>query len=225
MRPNCIGGQAILQSLPAWQIIFKSLFSLSSKPCYGSFRRMNRAFIYVLIGAYLAWRIYRRVRRNIGRQKLQRRRITTRFAMLCVVGVFVILLGLQYPLVLAGFGGGIVAGAILGFVGLRLTRFETTEEGHFYTPDTRIGVGLSLLVVGRIIYRFAVLKSDGTTMAQGQPPPMGSPLTFFIIGLSVGYSIVYYIGLLVHTHDKTPAITAPPAVPVPEPGEGEPPPL
>jgi hypothetical protein len=185
---------------------------------------MNRAFIYVLAGAYIAWRIYRRVRRNIGRQKLRPRRIITRFVMLCIAGVFVILLGLQHPMVLAGFGGGIVAGAMLGFVGLRLTRFESTGEGHFYTPDTRIGVGLSLLVAGRIIYRFTVLNNGTTTMTPGQPPPMGSPLTFFIIGLSVGYSIVYYIGLLVHTHDKTTPIAAPPPLATPNPNEGAPPP-
>lgn len=190
---------------------------------------MNPVFIYVLVGAFIAWRVYRRVRRNIGRQKLQPRRIITRFVVICLVSVCVILAGLQYPLVLAGFGAGIVTGAILGFVGLRLTRFENTGEGHFYTPDTRIGVGLSLLVIGRIIYRMAVLKDAAANMTPGQPPPMGSPLTFFIVGLSVGYSMVYYIGLLVHTHDKTPAVgpssSSPPSLAAPKPSESETPSL
>ncbi|MGH7941846.1 MAG: DUF1453 domain-containing protein [Limisphaerales bacterium] len=178
---------------------------------------MNKLSIYIVIGALIAWRLYRRIRRNIGRQQLQPRRSVFRLVMICLAGVFVSVVGLHHPIVLAGFGAGIAAGAILGFAGLRLTRFETTEAGHFYTPDTRIGVGLSVLVLGRIIYRQAALTNHATAIAPGQPPPMGSPLTFFIFGLSLGYSIVYYIGLLVHTHDKSPASVAassPPAAPL-----------
>ena len=55
---------------------------------------------------------------------------------------------------LLGFGGGILLGAILGIFGLRLTKFETTDEGHFYIPNVYIGSALSLLLVGRIIYHF-----------------------------------------------------------------------
>jgi MFS family permease len=164
---------------------------------------MNPVFIYVVVGALLAWRIYRRIRRNIGRQKLRPRRIITSLVLFGVISFFIIFAGLQYPLVLAGYAGGILGGAALGFVGLKLTQFETTEEGHFYTPDTRIGVAISLLLTGRIIYRFAVLST--ASIAPNHPPPMQSPLTFLIIGLTAGYYIVYYIGLFVHTHDKTPA--------------------
>jgi hypothetical protein len=84
---------------------------------------------------------------------------------------------------------------------LKLTRFETTEEGHFYIPDTRIGVALSVLLAGRVIYRMIVLQ--GVMQAPGHHPPAGqSPLTYLIIGLTFGYYIVYSIGLIIHAHDR-----------------------
>lgn len=169
---------------------------------------MNKqAFIYyVVFGALIAWSIYRRTRRSIGRQKLRPGRVITRLVLLGIGVCFILLAGLLNPFVLLGFGAGIAGGVALGLVGLRLTKFETTVEGHFYTPDTRLGVAVSLLLTGRIIYRFAVLHDTNGAVAAGHPPPMGSPLTFFIAGLTIGYYIVYSIGLFVHTHDKTPAI-------------------
>ena len=101
---------------------------------------------------------------------------------------------------LLGIGGGLFLGALLGFVGLRLTKFETTDAGHFYTPSTPIGVVLSLLFLGRMLYRFWVIRNVAT--APAGPPPFQSPLTFFIFGLIAGYYLVFYIGLFVHTHDK-----------------------
>jgi hypothetical protein len=190
---------------------------LSSNLCYGSFRRMNQVFIYVLVGSFILWRVYRRVRRNIGRQKLQLRRIIVRLVLFVVFIFFIILAGLQNPRLLVGYAAGLLGGAALGFVGLKLTQFETTEEGHFYTPDTRIGVAISLLLAGRVIYRMAVLNN--TSLAPDHPQAMNSPLTFLIVGLTFGYYIVYYIGLFVHTHDKTP-ITAPTSSVPPKLGKG-----
>lgn len=155
------------------------------------------------MGGVMAWSIYRRVRRSIGKQKLRPRRTIVRLVIFGVVSLFIIALGLQFPRVLLGFGGGLLVGAALGFLGLRLTQFETTEEGHFYTPDTRIGVFLSLLLAGRVIYRLSIFNN--VSLAQNHPPPMHSPLTFLIAGLTIGYYLVYYIGVFAHTHDKKPA--------------------
>lgn len=162
---------------------------------------MNQTVIYLLFGGLMAWSVYRRMRRNIGRQRLRPRRIIIRLVIMCAVSGLLLFAGLQMPRILLGFGAGLLAGALLGLVGLRLTQFETTEEGHFYIPDTRIGVGLTLLLVGRVIYRSIVLTHS--PMGPGHPPAMQSPLTFLIIGITFGYYIVYLVGLLVHTHDKT----------------------
>ncbi len=156
---------------------------------------------YVVVGGVMAWSVFRRVRRSIGKQPLRPTRSIVRLAILSLVSVGVILVGFVLdPRILAGFGGGLLPGILLGFLGLKLTRFETTEEGHFYVPDTRIGVALSLLLTGRLIYRFVVLND--ATMAPNHPPAMQSPLTYLIIGLTCGYYIVYSIGLIIHADDK-----------------------
>jgi hypothetical protein len=154
----------------------------------------------ILLVGIFAWSIYRRVRRNIGRQNLHPRRAVKSIVILSLVSMLIIGTSLQNINLLLGFGGGLLLGALLGFVGLRLTRFETTDAGHFYTPNTHIGVALSLLLAGRMLYRFWEVRDIET--APAYPPPMQSPLTFFIIGLTVGYYIVYQTGLFIHGRDK-----------------------
>ena len=153
----------------------------------------------ISLAGLFAWSIYRRVRRNIGRQTLRPRRSITSIIILSTVSAVIVGSSLHNPRLLLGFGGGLLPGMLLGFVGLRLTRFETTAEGHFYTPNTHIGVALSLLLVGRITYRFLVLSNSADK--SGHPPPMQSPLTFFIFGLTAGYYLVYQTGLFIHSRD------------------------
>jgi len=165
---------------------------------------MASPVVPIVFGGLFAWSIYCRVRRNIGRQKLRPRRIIFSLVILAVVGFLLVASSflIHNTNLILGFGGGIFIGAILGFFGLRLTKFETTGEGHFYTPNTYIGSALSLLLVGRMLYR--MWQMHDISMVQNQPPAMQSALTYFIIGLTFGYYIVYYIGLFVHTHDKKP---------------------
>ena len=60
---------------------------------------------------------------------------------------------------------GVVGGAALGRLGLRLTRFEQTPLGLFYTPNAHLGVALSLLFLGRLIYRVFQLSPSFSTPA------------------------------------------------------------
>jgi hypothetical protein len=163
---------------------------------------MTNGGTIVLIGGVMAWSIYRRIRRNIGQQRLRPVRITISIVIFSLVSLLFLALAIHDMRLLAGIGGGLALGAGLGFVGLKLTRFETTDAGHFYTPNTYIGVGLSVLFLGRLAYRYMLLSDPN--YAQDHPQAMQSPLTFFIFGLVAGYYIVYYIGLFVHTHDKKP---------------------
>lgn len=162
---------------------------------------MPAPVVPILAGGLVAWGLYFRVRRNLGRQKLHRRRALASLAVFAIFSVAVMVATLRDADLLLGFGCGLLPGALLGLVGLRLTRFETTEAGHFYTPNARIGVALSVLFVGRLIYRFIVLHS----LARAIPPPTAmpkSPLTLFIFGLLAGYYIVYYAGVWLHSRNQ-----------------------
>ena len=158
-------------------------------------------FIPPLMVSLLVWGVYRRVRRSIGRQPVQPKRLILRVIIFSVVSVIVAFAGLSYPKVLLGFAGGVALGVALAFVGLRLTRFETTAEGKFYTPNTHIGLALSLLLVGRLAYRRFVLQGNDFNSNQS-PMALGkSPLTLGIFGLLAGYYIIYLTGVLLHSAD------------------------
>ena len=165
----------------------------------------NAPVVPIVLGGVVAWSIYRRVRRSIGWQRLRPRRILFSLATLSLfTGLFLLSTRFQ-PSLLLGLGGGLLPGALLGGLSLRLTRFETTDKGHFYKPNTQIGVLLSLLFIGRLGYRFWVLRDAAmlqNSTAMPHPPVMQSALTLFIFGLLAGHGIVYYASLFRHARDR-----------------------
>jgi uncharacterized membrane protein YdjX (TVP38/TMEM64 family) len=140
--------------------------------------------------------MYVRLRRNIGRQALQPRRMTIRIVVLAVLTCA--LAGFSYLnlKLLVGLGFGLILGWPLAWVGLKTTKFETTAEGRFYTPNSTIGIALTVLFVGRIVYRVMVLVPAARNQALQQPGAALSPLSFFAFGLLAGYYIAYYSGVL-----------------------------
>jgi len=100
------------------------------------------------------------------------------------------------PLTLASLAGGAVVGVVLALYGLRLTRFENTDQGLFYTPSAHIGIGLSLLFMGRILYR-VFQTYEGAIAQQEAARNFGtSPLTLLMFGTLAGYYAAYAVGLL-----------------------------
>ncbi|HEY9022910.1 MAG TPA: hypothetical protein VIP05_01330 [Burkholderiaceae bacterium] len=150
-----------------------------------------------------AFAIYRRVRGNFGPQPIRRKRMMARVAIFAVLAVVLALTGLYDPMLLAGLAGGIAGGAVLGLAGLRLTRFGQNEQGaDVYIPNPWIGAALTVLLIGRLAWRFLEvmpqIKDPALAATAGHAPPVGSPLTLAVFGLMVGYYLVYFIGLLVH---------------------------
>ncbi|HEV2694615.1 MAG TPA: hypothetical protein VG347_17100 [Verrucomicrobiae bacterium] len=167
----------------------------------------------ILFGGLYAWSMYRRIRRNIGQQPLKPRRAIVSLTILTLISVLVVYFGMPHPNALLGFGGGLFLGGVLGYIGLRLTKFETTDAGHFYTPNVYIGIALSALFIGRMAYRFVAYKNTMDPQS-GHPSLFQSPLTLFIMGLTIGYYIVYQTGILIHNHDKNKSAgTTPPPLP------------
>ena len=144
--------------------------------------------------------MYRRFRRLFGRQPVQPARMKRRIGILLVVGALLLARGLFAPATgfatAAGLGGGIA----LALLGLRLTVFETTPQGRFYTPHGGIGLAISGLLAARLAYRFwqiAPLMQQAHTAGENPFAAFQrSPLTLAIFALLIGYYVTYYAGVL-----------------------------
>ncbi len=160
----------------------------------------------LLFVGFLVWIFALRVRSNIGRQRVRPRMIRIYLFWGIVFTLLVIRFSFQSTNQALALAGGLLLGAPLGRVGWRLTKFEETSEGHFYTPDPRIGVSLLLLFAGRLLYRLWLFRESG---GNGGVQAVRNPLTLLIFGLIAGYYIVFYVGLFMYTREKGMSIKRP----------------
>ena len=144
----------------------------------------------------VAWRLYSRMKKLIGRQKSRAgRHWTTLVVFPSVLAIFAIS-AIAHPDAEAALALGIAAGIGLAVWGLRKTRFETTPAGYYYTPNAHIGIALTLLLVARIGYRLYEV-SIMTAQSQAQMQDFGhNPLTLAVFGTLAGYYTAYAVGIL-----------------------------
>jgi hypothetical protein len=165
-----------------------------------------------LVSVLLAWALYRRVRRNFGRQALQTRRLQLRAGIFAVLGVVVLVSSLPNQALLAAALGGMACGTLLGYFGLRHTRFEVTPQGRFYTPHTYIGLLLMALFLGRVVFRLlsVYLGPQADALPRGNPFEgyQRSPLTLAIFGILIAYYVAFNLGVLRKTRQLSNAQTA-----------------
>ena len=149
----------------------------------------------LIFAPLIAWRLYARFRRLVGRQRSSRVRPWITLA------VFPLIIGLlgyaaRHDVAALGlFFAALAGGALLGRYGLARTRFEATAPGLFYTPHAPLGVALLALFAARVVYRGIEIA----TLSPGALPPIASApsrLTLGIFGLLAGYYIAYAVGLL-----------------------------
>src|SRR5690349_22078409 len=95
-----------------------------------------------LIVAVLVFVIVRRARALIGRQKIRSSSLMLRLAIFAVLGGGVIAATITHPVNLLGDLVGLVIGAVVAWYGLRLTSFEHTPDGVYYTPNMYIGLAV-----------------------------------------------------------------------------------
>jgi hypothetical protein len=161
----------------------------------------NAQLVPALVIPFIAWRIYLRARRSIGRQPFQANRLKVRIGVFSLVSLLIGVAAFAHLPSFEALAGGLVLGALLSLLGLRLTKFENTAEGKFYTPNTALGVALLVLFVGRIAYRLFVIFGDPMIGDAPAPLMFQSPLTMLIFGLTAGYYIAYNAGVLVRAKD------------------------
>jgi hypothetical protein len=165
-----------------------------------------------LIAALIVWSLYRRMRRSFGRQRVRDGIMWGRIGIFTVI---VVLIGIEVAPDRGALGAllaGIAGGAVLGYIGLRYTKFEVTPEGRFYTPHAYIGIAVSALFVGRLLYDYLGM-ANGAMPGGAGPQDLGAlyrhnPLTLVMLGTLVGYYALYYLGILQRTRSPAGRITA-----------------
>jgi hypothetical protein len=160
----------------------------------------QKLIIPILTGAFVLLMIYRRVRRNIGRQALQPGRMWFRVVFLSIAAALIAFGASRDMNLLGALLAGVAGGAALGWFGLQHTKFEATAQGNFYTPHTYIGVAVSALLIARLAYRLVAVYPTVQAAQQANESPFASfqrsPLTLAILGIVIGYYVFYYFGVL-----------------------------
>lgn len=151
------------------------------------------ALMPYLATAGIGWIYYRRIRRSFGRQVWQPKRTAFRTLLLALASAGLAAAAIFLPRAGWGIAAGAVAGAALGWFALRHTHAEIVDGRGFYTPNPWIGGALSLLLIGRLAWRWSQgAFADGAV----QTAQHASPLTLAFAGALVAYFLVNNIGLM-----------------------------
>ena len=113
------------------------------------------------IAALIAWRIYARVRRMIGRQPLKTVRPWITVVLFPFLAAMLLLVSTAQPMRGGALLAGIAAGVAFGIYGLRLMKFEVTAAGYY------TGYAMGLL-------RWRAAVQAGPASA-GEPAPGAQP--------------------------------------------------
>ena len=156
----------------------------------------------LLIALVVVFAIYRRLRRSFGQQPLRPARMQVRIVLLLVIGALLLPAALRSTAFLSAVLAGIVAGVVLAMWGAARTRFLRVSGQLYYVPHTYTGIAVSLLFVGRIVYRLiqvsgtvhATHAAGADSAAQGFAPAgmLQSPLTLGLYFVLMGYYVCYY---------------------------------
>jgi hypothetical protein len=151
-------------------------------------------FTAALVAAMVIFAVYRRFRRNFGRQSLRVGRLRLRIGLFVVIGLLTASVARQGLPFLAGIALGVAAGVMLALWGASQTRFERDGTALYYVPHTYTGVLVSLLFLGRLTYRLVQGYPAPPSAGGGSPfaAYVRSPLTVGLFFVLVGYYVCYY---------------------------------
>jgi hypothetical protein len=96
-----------------------------------------------------------------------------------------------------GAAAGIAFGAILGFVGLALTRWEPAAGGLHYTPNRWLVLFVTFVVSARVAYGLWRSWTVAQSGVYGTPMVLafGIPESLAAGGLVIGYYVAYALGV------------------------------
>jgi hypothetical protein len=108
-----------------------------------------------LATAGIGWLYYRRIRRSFGRQSWHPRRTMARLVLVSLVAVALVFAAIYLPHTGLGIGIGALLGSTLGGFGLKHTHAQLVDGQRYYTPNPWIGGALSVLLLGRLAWRWS----------------------------------------------------------------------
>lgn len=166
----------------------------------------DSAWIWVpALAAILLLVFYRRARRLIGRQRYREGRMMRR-----VIFIFIIVVLVAFSLAggrhsatgLWSAALGLIIGAVIAGVALRITQMGDDEQGVWFVPNRYLGIALLLLLVARYVYEFVTISPqirraiasasrNHPTKVVVPPQPMVHALLFLVLG----YYLFYYAGI------------------------------
>lgn len=152
--------------------------------------------ITLLVFVLVAWRVYARIRRMVGRQRLSKIRPWITLTIFPLLVLMLALAGMRHPERLTLLAAGLAVGALLSVYGLRRTKFEVTPQGYYYTPNAHLGIALSMLFIARIAWRIFEIYVLNPDLKHDLQEFGASALTLGVFGLLAGYYIGYAIGLV-----------------------------
>jgi hypothetical protein len=103
-------------------------------------------------------------------------------------------IGSAFRFALIGMGFG----AILGVLGLAMTRWESQPEGLFYTPSRWLALIVTLAIAARFVYGWWRATHSGSSAFGNQHwliTASGTQLSLAVAAGLIGYYLVYSIGV------------------------------
>jgi hypothetical protein len=172
-----------------------------------------QVLVPTLLVPLIAWRLYKRVRNTFGLQPIHTNRIIVRLAILAAVGTAMLIISFHSMSVFTGAVGGLLIGSALAVLGLRLTKWHNEADGLHYEPNPYLGIALTMLLVGRLIYRLMIVVPAAQAPLAPNADPFASlhqsPFTLGIVMLTIGYYLIYSAGVLWESRRRAvPAATA-----------------
>lgn len=103
--------------------------------------------------------------------------------------------GYWWPGSLLHAGSGLGLGAVLGLLGLWVSRFEITPQGLYYQPNPWLVLALTALIAGRIALGFLQLYWHSRGLDTRMAGLDGHGSLVGVAGLLLGYYLAYQWGL------------------------------
>jgi hypothetical protein len=167
-------------------------------------------FVSLLLAAVVVWSVYLRLRRSFGKQRLRPVQLGFRIGLFLLIGCLLLPSVMRQTAYLESLAIGLIVGIALAFWGASRTRYLREQGQLFFVPHTYTGLAVSLLFLGRLVYRFVQVYAATGAAAPGAGPPgagppnpgfaaasiVNSPLTVALLYILVGYYVYYYSAVL-----------------------------